>query len=95
MPEFWLPGDHDFTFLCPYPDGHEVQTGWTGRLLTESRMVADRLLIGGAAAAGSLLQAAPPQREDGLRALASFAIAALVTAAERAVSHRLPLLIHA
>lgn len=95
VPEFWLPGDYDFTFPCPYPDGHEIQTGWTVPLLAECRAVAEDLLIGGADAARSFADSTPPTTDDGLRALAAFGIAALLVAAERAVAHELPLMIHA
>jgi hypothetical protein len=95
VPEFWLPGDHDFTFRCPYPDGHEVQTGWTRPLLASCRAITDRLVIGGADAASGLAAGPAPARDDGVRALAAFAAAAFLLAAERAVAHDLPLLIHA
>ena len=46
-PEFWLPGDFDFTFACPYPDGHEVQAGSVGALAGQLAAVAERVFGGG------------------------------------------------
>ncbi len=41
-PAFWLPGGFSFTFRCPYPDGHEVETGSTGCLHDELERLGQR-----------------------------------------------------
>jgi hypothetical protein len=47
VPEFWLPeADLDFTFACPWPDGHEVQTGWAGALARQLAHLRENVLGG-------------------------------------------------
>lgn len=83
VPEFWLPGEFDFTFVCPLPDGHEVQAGSTGSLGGQLAHVRENVL--GGTPFDVLLWAGDDEPTTDVRRLARHAVGVL----EQAVAHAL------
>jgi hypothetical protein len=83
VPEFWLPGDFDFTFVCPLPDGHEVQAGSAGSLGGQLAHVRENVL--GGTPFDVLLWAGDDEPNNDVRRLARHAVGVL----EQAVAHSL------
>lgn len=90
VPEFWLPGDFAFTFSCPWPDGHEVQTGSVGALAGQLAALREKLLGGTPFDVALWAGATAPARD--LRALARRAAGCLEQMARRALERRQPML---
>jgi hypothetical protein len=83
VPELWLPTRFDFTFVCPYPDGHEVQAGSVVVLHEQLAELAVRVFRCSTDELGGGASAQLPADAD-LRTMARFA------ARERS----LPMLLH-
>lgn len=92
VPELWLPGDSEFTFPCPYPDGHEVATGWLAALRRQLAQACGKLLGGAPGDCEAWARESPVDAP--LRARARRAAGALWCAATDADSRRVPMLIH-
>ncbi len=92
VPELWLPGDFDFTFDCPYPDGHEVQAGSLGALRTQLNEVGRMRLPTTESQREEFDKAVPTGRN--LETLARFAYVALERSCNEALDRGLPLLVH-
>lgn len=92
VPEFWLPGEFDFTFPCPYPDGHETETGSLGRLTAEIADACPRVFDATTAdCAAWLITAQGTDLDDRARR----AFATLCAAAHDAHGRGVPMLLHA
>jgi hypothetical protein len=90
VPEFWLPGDFDFTFACPWPDGHEVQTGSVGALAGQLARVRESLL--GGTPFDVLVWAQEIEPTRALAPLARHAVGVLEQAVARALERGQPIL---
>lgn len=93
VPEFWLPAAFDFTFACPLPDGHELQTGSIDALLTQCATLRERLFA--ATPLDAAMWAKAEVESRGTRALARHALGVLEQTAGRAARAHLPMLMHA
>jgi len=95
VPEFWLPGggggEFDFTFLCPLPDGHEVQAGSTGSLGGQLAHVRENVL--GGTPFDVLLWAGDDEPNADVRRLARHAVGVLEQAVAHALEANVPILI--
>lgn len=93
VPELWLPGSFDFTFECPYPDGHEAKAGSLGALRLQLTEVG-RTRLPSTDAERAAWGAEQPTGTRDLLTLARFAYSALDAACTRAETCGLPLLLH-
>ncbi len=91
VPEFWLPGDFDFTFACPLPDGHEVQAGSAGSLGGQLAHVRENVL--GGTPFDVLLWAGDDEAKDDVRRLARHAVGVLEQAVAHALERGSPILV--
>ena len=94
VPEIWLPGStFEFTFECPYPDGHEAQAGAVPAL---QRQLADVERTRFPSTPGERLswREEIPQETRDMLTLSRFAFAAFDAAVEEARTRALPLLLH-
>ncbi|MGA0060354.1 MAG: hypothetical protein ACO4CT_00325 [Planctomycetota bacterium] len=91
VPEFWLPGDFDFTFVCPLPDGHEVQAGSTGSLGGQLAHVRENVL--GGTPFDVLLWSGDDEPNDDVRRLARHANGVLEQAVAHALEGGMPMLV--
>ena len=94
VPEMWWPdAEFDFTFECPYPDGHEVQSGSIGALRRQLLEVG-RSKLPGTTAQRDEWRTDVPQGTRDMATLTRYAFAALDASVTEAVQRGLPMLLH-
>lgn len=94
VPELWLPNaEFDFTFECPYPDGHEAHAGSVSALKRQLHEVG-RSKLPGTPEQRNAWRADVPQGTRDLLELARFAYAAFETATDESERRGLPVLLH-
>lgn len=92
VPELWLPAAFDFTFACPLPDGHELQTGSLDALLVQCTNLRERSFAG--TPVDAVVWAENEVEGRGTRALARHALGRLERAASSASRRDVPMLLH-